>query len=605
MPDMIVYLRQPQPVLTARTLHRGHPRIRKISQQNVQFFVQQATETFEKLQILPEVADRLFVIDGKSKLVVKKPSSNGHLVDQTYNLLKMSIMNNHSEQDPASGEQTNFPCLELISRLSDQLHTQNISYCHWKSNIKLNESLQGKEDLDLLVDDQSATPLLDILSNLGFKDAKIRYGPETEGVSHHYGLDEFTGKLIHIHLFKNLLTGESFVKSHKIPFEKMFLQNCRRVGQLVVVSKPAELVLFVVRTFIKYGSFPDMLRLAGNSAEVRRELEWLLEKDNIGKALDLLKRFFPVIDETLFLECIKAIHENQSFLNKVLLAIRVRRRLKSYSKYSYVERIHAYSSVILAKIKCLLKGNLKNKTLSSGGAVIAFVGADATGKSTLVSETKRWLGKVFAAQKVHVGKPPSAFLTIPFNISLAIASRLSPKTKKKHAQSRLHDKKLSESGIKKQSSVLFAIRALSLAWDRYRLLCKVARARGRGELVICDRYPSQQTGAMDSPRMEEYVNEYGFKIALLNWLARCEQKIYEKMPLPDMVIKLTVSLETAKKRNAEREKGDKDSDEFIEARHRNAHEWSKTGVKHNFEINTDQSMSATILNAKKVIWESL
>jgi thymidylate kinase len=169
----------------------------------------------------------------------------------------------------------------------------------------------------------------------------------------------------------------------------------------------------------------------------------------------------------------------------------------------------------------------------------------------------------------------------------------------------LLDKKSSTSDVKKQFSLLFAIRALSLAWDRYRLLLKVARARARGELVICDRYPSDQIGAMDSPRLEEYVNEIGFKIALFNWLARCEKKIYKKMPMPDIVIKLTVSLATAKTRNAERKKGDKDTDDFIEARHRNAHEWHQTGIKHNIEINTDQSMSATILNAKKVIWESL
>jgi thymidylate kinase len=605
LPDMIVYLRQPQPVLIERTLRRGHPRIRENSHQTVQFFIRQATETFDKLQTLPEIENRLFVIDGKSRSVIKKPSDNGHLVNQTYNLMKKSIMNNHFEEEPGSPGHTDYPCLDLISHLAEQLHTQKISYCHWKSNINLNESLWGKEDLDFFVSSQSLTPFLNIISQLGFKEADIRFGPETEGVSHHYGFDELSGKLIHIHLFTNLLTGESFVKSHIFPFEKMFLENCHRVAQISVVSKPAELVLFVLRTFIKYGSLPDMLRLAGNSANVCSELKWLLDKDNLSKALDLLKTFCPIIDESLFLECIKAIHENQSFLSKVFLAFRVRKRLQSYSKYTFVGRISAYGLVILAKLKCLLKGNLKNKTLSSGGSVIAFVGADATGKSTLVTETKRWLMKVFAVQKVHVGKPPSAFLTMPFNLSLALAGRLSPKLKRKHAQSRLQDRKSSKTDNKKQTSLLFAIRALSLAWDRYRLLCKVDRARASGEIIICDRYPSQQTGAMDSPRLEEHINENGFKIAIFNRLARCERKIYQKMPLPDIVIKLTVSLEIAKIRNAERKKGDKDSDEFIEVRHRNAHNWFKEGIKHNVEINTDQSISATILKAKKVVWESL
>jgi thymidylate kinase len=493
----------------------------------------------------------------------------------------------------------------LISRLAEQFHTQGIRYCHWKSNINLDKSFKGEADLDFFVDRQSISSLLGIMTQLGFKDAKIRYGPEAPGVTHHYGLDVITGKFVHVHLFTNILTGESFVKSHRFPFERMFLENCYRVGQLEVVSKPAELVLFVLRMFIKHGSLLDMLRIYRETADIRRELEWLLDNDNIGEALSLLQNFCPTISESLFLNCVEAIHENQSFLKKLLLAQRVRWQLRNLAQYNYIKRAYAYYRVIIAKLNSILKGNLKNKTLHSGGAVIAFVGADATGKSTLVAETERWLGKIFAVRKVHVGKPPSSLLTVPFNMTFTLVRRLIPQLRRSQLPTRLDDIKPSQSAVKKPSSLIYAIRAVTLAWDRYKLLRKVSLARAKGDLVICDRYPSEQTGAMDSPRLEEHLHKKGMRIDLFNLLARLERKIYKRMPLPDIVIKLTVSLATAKKRNTERLKGEKDTDEFIEARHRSAHEWHKAGAKYNFEINTDQSMSETILNTKKVIWESL
>jgi hypothetical protein len=196
-----------------------------------------------------------------------------------------------------------------------------------------------------------------------------------------------------------------------------------------------ELVLFVLRTFIKFGSLPDMLRLSWKSADAREELKWLLDNGDVVKTLSLLSTYCPMVSEPLFLSCIDAINENHSFLNKVFLGLRVRRRLRNYAKYTFVKRLFAYAQVIWAKLRCRLKGNVKNKTLHSGGAVIAFVGADATGKSTLIAETARWLGDVFAVRTVHAGKPPSSWLTLPINVILPLARRCMPKLRQSKVMS--------------------------------------------------------------------------------------------------------------------------------------------------------------------------
>jgi hypothetical protein len=71
------------------------------------------------------------------------------------------------------------------------------------------------------------------------------------------------------------------------------------------------------------------------------------------------------------------------------------------------------------------------------------------------------------------------------------------------------------------------------------------------------------------------------------------------------VLKLKVSLETAKQRNRTRLKMNNDSDECLEIRHQQSREWYKPGTKHIYDIDTEQSLTETILNVKKAIWESL
>ena len=41
--------------------------------------------------------------------------------------------------------------LPLIKKLCEALNAQQVSYCHWKSNWKLNRWLKGDGDLDLLL----------------------------------------------------------------------------------------------------------------------------------------------------------------------------------------------------------------------------------------------------------------------------------------------------------------------------------------------------------------------------------------------------------------------------------------------------------------------
>jgi thymidylate kinase len=494
---------------------------------------------------------------------------------------------------------------ELIDSLVSVLNQGNLQYCHWKSNFSLAESFAGETDLDLLIDRKSLSHILIIFLRMGFKPAGTKSGLDPDGIFHYYGLDDSTGQLIHVHLFSSILTGESFVKTHLLPFENMLLENTSTIGTMKVASRAAELVAFVVRTFIKYGSLLDVLVLARQTEMLRDELTWLQYEGELAESLALLNKYCPVIDTALFLECLKALKGNASLPRRILLAQTVRWHLQIYAKYNLPGLVSAYSQFLWEKAQSLLEGHRKKKTLKTGGVVIAFVGAEATGKSTLVSETGNWVKPIFSTRTVHAGKPPSTWITAPFNVILPLLRRLLPQLRTTRQEGRMAApvEILAPPVTKGWSGLIYAVRSVSLAWDRRQLLVRARYHAANGDIVICDRYPSENIGAMDSPRLHENHDLAGIQGALYNWLARLEQRFYKEIPPPDVVLKLTVSMETARQRNRDRIKVDKETDAYLEARHRQCREWVMAGTKYIYEIDTEQSLANTILAVKRKIWE--
>src|SRR6266508_4434932 len=236
--------------------------------------------------------------------------------------------------------------IELINRLMNDLNNSEVLYCHWKSNYSLTESFSDNMDIDLIVDRRDLSSALIILANLGFKQATIIFGTMPSGIFHYYGFDFQTSQLIHVHLFNSILTGESFVKSHLFPFENMLFEKTYNIGQVTVTSKAAELVLFVIRTFIKYGSLLDLMYLIGKSEDIKAELHWLMSDNDISESLSLLKTYCPVVDKELFLTCIEALESKGLLFKRVVLAQRVRRRLHIYAIDNLLKRAFTYIQLL-------------------------------------------------------------------------------------------------------------------------------------------------------------------------------------------------------------------------------------------------------------------
>ncbi len=496
---------------------------------------------------------------------------------------------------------------ELICSLIDALNKSGVVYCHWKSNFRLGKTDQLETDLDILVDRRSLAQATLILASFGFKSAIVLSSNVSPGISHYYGLDRSTGQLVHVHLFVRVLTGESFVKSHLFPFESMLLEEPGDIQGMKVPSKAAELVVFTLRMLIKYGSMLDLPYLMKDDKEVTVELQWLEPSKSLPKALELLRQYCPVIEDDLFVECVGALGVPGRLLHKMRLARRVRARLRPYSVTTAWEQGWLNLRLLLEFAwRRLARGN-KNKVLASGGAVIAFVGPEATGKSTLVSGCEQWLDSALAVRTIHAGKPPSSWLTSPMNAFLPLMRRLLPDLR----TSRLEGHGTSSNGGQTSktraglSSLIYAMRAVSIAWDRQRLLVGARRSAARGKIVICDRYPSDEVGQMDSPRLQRNTAGQGPIGQLYNWLATLEGKLYRQIAPPDIAVRLSIPLDVALQRNRERIKPGKENDAYLESRHRDCNEWYRAGTRFIYDVSTEQSLDETLRTVKLAIWGSL
>ena len=306
----------------------------------------------------------------------------------------------------------------LTQELINRFNQEKILYCHWKSNIDLAKTFEGKLDIDLLVSNSSLARATNILMNLGFKPALSKWAKNPPGIFHYYGYEPNQKDLVHLHMFTRVLTGESFLKSHLLPFEEMLLQNTYSANGLAVTSKEAELVLFVLRMCIKYGSFLDTVRLLKSDDKIQAEAHWLKNGSNATQVAILLDKYCPVISDEIFNAFLTATLTGAPFPKRWGLSRQIRRSLRIYRKYSFLGWLSGYVQFLTGTLVKRFRKQKGSKFLPSGGAIIAIVGADATGKSTLVSETSRWLRNNFVVNTVHAGKPPSTWLTFPINYLL-------------------------------------------------------------------------------------------------------------------------------------------------------------------------------------------
>lgn len=164
--------------------------------------------------------------------------------------------------------------------------------------------------------------------------------------------------------------------------------------------------------------------------------------------------------------------------------------------------------------------------------LIAVVGCDGSGKSTVTQELEAWLNTRQPTVTCHLGKQSG-------NIGRVIA-RLP-------LLGRRMDKSIHATARKAQGAdgpgFLAALVIYAFALRRARRFARMLRLRGQGHAIIADRFPQIAVpGPMDGPGLATARTS-----GLVGLMAASERRMFARMAShpPDLVLRLNVSLEVA------------------------------------------------------------
>ncbi len=168
--------------------------------------------------------------------------------------------------------------------------------------------------------------------------------------------------------------------------------------------------------------------------------------------------------------------------------------------------------------------------------IIAVVGCDGTGKSTLSADLLAYLQKKGPVQKRYLGLV-SGETGLKIRNFPVIGKWLEPYLAKKATRAQNMQKKLPGTGT--------ALIMYILSWWRALHLLKVKRLSRRGIKVITDRYPQAEIPGFhyDGPGLTaDRTNNW-----LIQKLSVSEQKLYNWMSTqkPELIIRLNIDVETA------------------------------------------------------------
>ncbi len=439
----------------------------------------------------------------------------------------------------------------VLPKLRDVLadfHRARIRYCYWKSSRSIHAVLRGESDLDLLIGQADQHNAEMILLARDFKRFPMLANRDHPSISSFLGYDESSGRIIHIHVHIRLIVGKRLLKNYRLPWEDIVLARSllHPVLQIRMLDPAVEAVLLAVRGCVE---------LRRSDPVALRSWRALKSKFALDRAAVAARVHRPILHDlaTTLL--------NRELADMLVAAIFSSRELEDHGRFrrcivSYLAPFRTHNgceACLRGSWRALLwgAGNMNRRFFllprpwcrraPGGGRVIAIVGVDGSGKTTVVSAVRAWLGPEIDVIPIYFGTGegrPSTLLR-PFKLMVPLARRLFA-TKPRGAS---HGA-VSDQPPGRLYGLLLMVWATIVAGEKRGKLLAARRGAQRGLVVVTDRYPQNEIEAFnDGPLLPRLSG-------VPRWLRRYESSTYalaQRLP-PDLVVKLDVLAETAARR---------------------------------------------------------
>lgn len=493
--------------------------------------------------------------------------------------------------------------LSLINELIDSFENNDIQYCHWKSNQKLNKLVKGEIDLDFLVPRYRANEIEVVLNKLDFKRIISPPWSRFPGIQDWVALDRKTGSMVHLHLHYRLNTGRSFTKEIHINLEEHILKHSDYDEEFGVKTPEFchQLLLFLLRCSVKK-TYVDLIKslVSGKffAEEERNELEYILsglQKVN-DDPLEKIKSDEKIPDQLTTI-CKQLLEDNKSrglFVKITSFQPQCDCAEMRMSKTSRIAK--AWFRWFWDKFYGLLNrigfNKLRGKILSNGGVVIALTGPDGSGKSTIAEQISTWLEWKIDCRKIYMGTGSGKTSPMIFLYEfLTDVKRFFFSTDSASQAENLNSSEKDSSNAGLMRTTIKNCFKYMVARAKLKKVEECERLRANGSVVITDRFP--QSGVRnfyDGPKCNEPES----------YFYRKEHEIFCRIKAlnPDIAVKLYVDLEEAIKRKPN------DSKSLI-ARKINVTDDIKFQGSDVIKVDANKKLEEVRKEIKKYIWDNM
>jgi hypothetical protein len=438
--------------------------------------------------------------------------------------------------------------LPLLLMVLSDFHYHNISYCYWKSSGRVCRGLTAEGDLDLLVATEDQHRAQAILLERGLKLFPCVANRDHPAILSFLGYDEPSGRIVHLHLHFRLVAGNSLLKNYRLAWEETILSRAVVHPMLPIrmLDPVHEAVLLIVRSCLELRRSDPLVLRDWESAK----LKFALDRRELAARIDrasFSSRAAELLDHDLAGMIADAIYGEPTLKDQRRLRWRIQRHFAAHRTYNAFEAgLRSLGRAVIWAAGTLNKRLFWaprpwSRRAPGGGHVVAVIGIDGSGKSTIVTTVRAWLGQEIDVVPIYFGTGggrPSLLLW-PFKLLVPLIT-LFLKTKPKGAS---HGK-ISDRPPGLLYSLLLTVWATVVAIEKRSKLSAAHRGASRGLLVLTDRYPQNEIpGFNEGPLMSRLTS-----VPL--WLRRFEARAYSlahRLP-PDLVIKLIVTPETAARR---------------------------------------------------------